>query len=107
MKLPAGIARNTGLYYACCKLSALGWNVMPTARNTRRRLLQIARLRRRSSSGPPDDKPPACVQRGATTASVCAMRAVIRSTSMVFSAESGGAGSRACSGSAGAVATLC
>ena len=35
MKLPTGIVGNTGLYYACYRLSALGWNVMPTARNTR------------------------------------------------------------------------
>lgn len=26
---------NTGLYYVCYKLSRLGWNVMPTARNAR------------------------------------------------------------------------
>ena len=35
MKPPTGIVGNTGLYYACYRLSALGWNVMPTARNTR------------------------------------------------------------------------
>ena len=35
MKLPTGIVGNIGLYYACYRLSALGWNVMPTARNTR------------------------------------------------------------------------
>ena len=34
-KLPPGIVGNIGLYYACYKLSALGWNVMSTARNTR------------------------------------------------------------------------
>lgn len=34
-KLPTGIVGNTGLYYTCYRLSALGWNVMPTARNTR------------------------------------------------------------------------
>jgi len=29
------ITGNIGLYYACYKLSCLGWNVMPTARNAR------------------------------------------------------------------------
>ena len=35
MKLPTGIVGNIGLYYTCYELSARGWNVMPTARNTR------------------------------------------------------------------------
>ena len=26
---------NVGLYYCCYRLSQLGWNVMPTARNAR------------------------------------------------------------------------
>ena len=26
---------NVGLYYCCYRLSLLGWNVMPTARNAR------------------------------------------------------------------------
>lgn len=26
---------NIGLYYVCCRLSRMGWNVMPTARNAR------------------------------------------------------------------------
>ena len=34
-KLPNQIVGNIGLYYACYHLSKLGWNVMPTARNTR------------------------------------------------------------------------
>ena len=29
------IVGNIGLYYVCYKLSLLGWNVMPTSRNTR------------------------------------------------------------------------
>lgn len=29
------ITGNVGLYYACYRLSILGWNVMPTARNAR------------------------------------------------------------------------
>ncbi len=29
------IVGNVGLYYACYRLSMLGWNVMPTARNAR------------------------------------------------------------------------
>jgi hypothetical protein len=29
------ITGNLGLYYCCYKLSLLGWNVMPTARNAR------------------------------------------------------------------------
>ena len=29
------IVGNAGLYYVCYKLSLLGWNVMPTARNAR------------------------------------------------------------------------
>ena len=33
MKPPAVIVGNTGLYYVCHRLSALGWNVLPTARN--------------------------------------------------------------------------
>ncbi len=32
---PPQIVGNTGLYYACYKLSRLGWNVMPTSRNAR------------------------------------------------------------------------
>ena len=35
MKLPSQIVGNTGMYYACYKLSRMGWNVMPTARNAR------------------------------------------------------------------------
>lgn len=35
MNLPSQIVGNVGLYYACYKLSMLGWNVMPTARNAR------------------------------------------------------------------------
>jgi hypothetical protein len=29
------VVGNSGLYYVCYKLSLLGWNVMPTARNAR------------------------------------------------------------------------
>lgn len=29
------VTGNAGLYYACYRLSLLGWNVMPTARNAR------------------------------------------------------------------------
>lgn len=29
------VTGNVGLYYACYRLSLLGWNVMPTARNAR------------------------------------------------------------------------
>lgn len=35
MKLESQITGNIGLYFACYKLSRLGWNVMPTARNAR------------------------------------------------------------------------
>ena len=35
MKWPSQIVGNIGLYYACFKLSELGWNVMPTSRNAR------------------------------------------------------------------------
>ncbi len=35
MNLNPQITGNVGLYYCCYKLSRLGWNVMPTARNAR------------------------------------------------------------------------
>lgn len=35
MKHDSQITGNVGLYYVCYKLSCLGWNVMPTSRNTR------------------------------------------------------------------------
>lgn len=35
MKLNNQTVGNTGLYFVCFKLSWLGWNVMPTARNAR------------------------------------------------------------------------
>ncbi len=35
MKLEPQIIGNAGLYYCCYRLSLLGWNVMPTARNAR------------------------------------------------------------------------
>lgn len=35
VKLEPQITGNVGLYYCCHKLSLLGWNVMPTARNAR------------------------------------------------------------------------
>jgi hypothetical protein len=35
MKLSSQVICNVGLYHACYKLSLLGWNVMPTARNAR------------------------------------------------------------------------
>ena len=35
MKLDNQITGNIGLYYACFKLSCLGWNVLPTSRNAR------------------------------------------------------------------------
>ncbi len=35
MKLNAQVVGNAGLYYVCYRLSLLGWNVMPTARNAR------------------------------------------------------------------------
>ena len=34
-KLDTQVTGNVGLYYCCYKLSLLGWNVMPTARNAR------------------------------------------------------------------------
>ncbi|MBP5351661.1 MAG: hypothetical protein J6Y56_06840 [Fibrobacterales bacterium] len=34
-KLPSQIVGNVGMYYVCFKLSELGWNVMPTARNAK------------------------------------------------------------------------
>jgi len=33
--LPKQLVANTGLYYVCYRLSQLGWNAMPTARNAR------------------------------------------------------------------------
>jgi hypothetical protein len=33
--LPNHAVGNVGLYYVCYRLSCLGWNVMPTARNAR------------------------------------------------------------------------
>ena len=33
--LQTQVVGNVGLYYVCYKLSRLGWNVMPTARNAR------------------------------------------------------------------------
>lgn len=35
MKTDNQITGNIGLYYTCYKLSCMGWNVMPTARNAR------------------------------------------------------------------------
>jgi len=35
MKLEKQITGNIGMYYACYKLSRMGWNVMPTVRNAR------------------------------------------------------------------------
>lgn len=35
MKLETQITGNIGLYYTCYKLSCMGWNIMPTARNAR------------------------------------------------------------------------
>lgn len=35
MVIDPQITGNVGLYYCCYKLSLLGWNVMPTARNAR------------------------------------------------------------------------
>jgi hypothetical protein len=35
MKLDSQVVGNAGLYFACFRLSLLGWNVMPTARNAR------------------------------------------------------------------------
>lgn len=34
-KFETHVTSNIGLYYACYKLSCMGWNVMPTARNAR------------------------------------------------------------------------
>ena len=33
--MDAQVTGNIGMYYACYRLSCLGWNVMPTARNAR------------------------------------------------------------------------
>ena len=35
MKVASQATGNMGLYYTCYRLSRLGWNVMPTARNAR------------------------------------------------------------------------
>ncbi|WP_334120483.1 hypothetical protein [Limnobacter sp.] len=35
MKMQTQVTGNVGMYYACYKLSCMGWNVMPTARNAR------------------------------------------------------------------------
>lgn len=34
-RLDPQITGNVGLYYCCYRLSLMGWNVMPTARNAR------------------------------------------------------------------------
>jgi len=34
-KLPNSVVGNVGLYYVCYRLSRMGWNVMPTARNAK------------------------------------------------------------------------
>ena len=34
-KLPPQIVGNAGLFFVCHKLSAIGWNAMPTSRNAR------------------------------------------------------------------------
>ena len=34
-KIPPQLVGNAGLFYVCHKLSALGWNAMPTSRNAR------------------------------------------------------------------------
>lgn len=34
-KLPGQVVGNAGLYHVCYRLSLLGWNAMPTARNAR------------------------------------------------------------------------
>lgn len=36
MKMQTQVTGNVGMYYACYKLSCMGWNVMPTARNASR-----------------------------------------------------------------------
>ena len=35
IKLDPQVTGNIGMYYACYKLSCMGWNVMPTSRNAR------------------------------------------------------------------------
>lgn len=35
MKVSTQVTRNIGLYYVCYRLSRMGWNVKPTARNAR------------------------------------------------------------------------
>lgn len=35
LKLPTQVVGNVGLYYVCYRLSLMGWNAMPTARNAR------------------------------------------------------------------------
>jgi hypothetical protein len=35
MKLDSQVVGNAGLYFTCYRLSQLGWNAMPTARNAR------------------------------------------------------------------------
>lgn len=35
MKLDTQVVGNIGMYYSCYKLSRMGWNVMPTARNAK------------------------------------------------------------------------
>lgn len=35
IKLDTQVTGNIGMYYACYKLSCMGWNVMPTSRNAR------------------------------------------------------------------------
>ena len=61
-RVPPQIVGNAGLFYVCHKLSALGWNAMPTSRNARgidvmcfsldgkrKLLLQVKSLSKRSS----------------------------------------------------------
>jgi hypothetical protein len=35
MKLETQVTGNIGMYFACYRLSCMGWNVMPTSRNAR------------------------------------------------------------------------
>jgi len=35
MEKKSQITGNIGLYYVCCQLSRMGWNAMPTSRNTK------------------------------------------------------------------------
>ena len=80
-KLPPQIVGNAGLFYVCNKLSALGWNAMPTSRNAkgigvmcfslggkRTLLLQVKSLSKRNTAAQPTQRSEDGLQHGGQSA---------------------------------------